>query len=132
MKAKVIVLAIVSLMIIVGMSIQIIRLIGDGYAIPSAFMIIGMLGFGFYMMTRLKKVYPEMREGIPAEDERSRNVKHRSAGIAYFISLYGWLLLFAFQRFIEKDDLLLLGLAGMGLSFFVALLLTKRQRTGTG
>lgn len=65
---------------------------------------------------------------LPFDDERTRKVKIYSAGKAYFYSLYIWIVLFVFHKFLDIDDLLLIGLFGMAGSLYVSWLLTRKQK----
>jgi hypothetical protein len=60
-------------------------------------------------------------------DELLSKNKIYSAGKAYYYSLYIWISLLAFQKFFEKDDILIIGLIGMAISLFISMLLTKRN-----
>ncbi|GAA4874907.1 hypothetical protein GCM10023310_63160 [Paenibacillus vulneris] len=62
------------------------------------------------------------------DDERTRKVKIYSAGKAYFYSLYIWIILFALHKYLEIDDLLLIGLFGMAGSLYVSWLLTRKRK----
>ncbi|WP_079911332.1 hypothetical protein [Paenibacillus sp. 32352] len=62
------------------------------------------------------------------DDERTRKVKIYSAGKAYFYSLYIWIILFALHKYLEIDDLLLIGLFGMAGSLYVSWLFTRKRK----
>lgn len=62
------------------------------------------------------------------DDERTRKVKIYSAGKAYFYSLYIWIILFAFHKYLEIDDLLMIGLFGMAGSLYVSWVLTRKRK----
>jgi hypothetical protein len=70
----------------------------------------------------------KLRKGIFEDDERTKKVKIYAAGRAYFYSLYIWIALLAFQKYLDKDDILLLGLIGMAFSLYLSLLLTKNKK----
>ncbi len=70
----------------------------------------------------------ELKQGISFDDERSKKVKIHAAGTAYFYSLYIWIALLAFQKYLNKDDILILGLIGMGLSLLISWLFTKNKK----
>ncbi|MCL6574015.1 MAG: hypothetical protein K6T88_20410 [Bacillus sp. (in: Bacteria)] len=70
----------------------------------------------------------KLKKGLFADDERSKKVKIYSAGKAYFYSLYLWIALLAFQKFFDKDDILLIGLFGMAVSLYISWLLTRNKK----
>ncbi|WP_270181438.1 hypothetical protein [Alkalihalobacillus sp. CinArs1] len=69
----------------------------------------------------------DVKAGIPHDDELSKKVKMFAAGYAYFSSLIIWLVLFAFHSYLQKDDLLMVGLAFMILSFGINWLFVRRK-----
>ncbi|MFC3212658.1 hypothetical protein [Planomicrobium okeanokoites] len=70
----------------------------------------------------------KLKRGLFADDERSKKVKIHAASRAYFYSLYFWLILFAFQRYFDNDDLLIIGLIGMALSLYISWLFTRNKK----
>ncbi|MDP4553555.1 hypothetical protein Q9251_22155 [Alkalihalobacillus macyae] len=73
------------------------------------------------------RLWKNIRGGIPHDDEFSQKMKMFAAGYSYFSSLIIWLVLFAFHKHIQQDDLLMLGLSGMIFSFGVNWLLVRRK-----
>ncbi|WLR52500.1 hypothetical protein LC040_06260 [Bacillus tianshenii] len=128
MKIKYIVLGVISLGIVIGMLLQIFNLLEDREYFSSALLLIGLFGFVGYILLLMKKLYPEFKHGLPSDDERSKKVKYYSAGRAYFFSLYIWIALLAFQKHLDSEDTLMLGILGMVVSFFVSWLITKNRK----
>ncbi|MGG1685455.1 hypothetical protein [Pseudalkalibacillus sp. NRS-1564] len=73
------------------------------------------------------RLWKNIKEGIPHDDELSQKMKMFAAGYSYFSSLIIWLALFAFHKHIQQDDLLMLGLSGMIFSFGINWLLVRRK-----
>ncbi len=69
-----------------------------------------------------------LKFGIFKDDERTKKVKIYASGKAYFYSLYIWIALLAFHKYLEKDDLLILGLFGMAISLYISWLLTRNKK----
>lgn len=69
-----------------------------------------------------------LKKGLFADDERSKKVKIYSAGRAYFYSLYIWIGLLAFHKYLDKDDILIIGLLGMAISIYISFLLTRNKK----
>lgn len=128
MKIKYIVLGIISLGIVLGMLLQIFNLLGANDYFSAALLLIGLISFVGYISMIMKKLFPEFNHGLPSDDERSKKVKYYSAGRAYFFSLYIWIALLAFQKYLDSDDTLILGILGMVLSLFVSWLITKNRK----
>lgn len=125
---KYIVLGVISLGIVLGMLLQIFNLLGANDYFSAALLLIGLISFVSYISMIMKKLFPEFKHGLPSDDERSKKVKYYSAGRAYFFSLYIWIALLAFQKYLDSDDTLILGILGMVLSLFVSWLITKNKR----
>lgn len=53
-----------------------------------------------------RKSYNDLKAGLPSGDERTQKIRMFSAGYAYFISLYIWIVLLAFHKYLDSDDLL--------------------------
>jgi len=70
----------------------------------------------------------KLKRGLFADDERSKKVKIHSAGRAYFYSLYFWIILLAFNKYFDKDDILIIGLIGMAISLYVSWLFTRNKK----
>lgn len=128
LKIKFISLGILSFIIVLGMLLQLINLLKGNNYFSAAFLLIGLLSFVGYISMILKKMFPEFKHGLPSDDERSKMVKNVSAGRAYFFSLYIWIALLAFQKYLDTDDTLILGILGMVLSLLVSWLITKSKR----
>ncbi|MDF2947267.1 MAG: hypothetical protein K0S51_1946 [Bacillales bacterium] len=128
MKIKIILLWVVLLGMVTGMVLQTLSLIKDNNVYPALFITIGMISFIILITLQIKKAYSELKQGIPFDDERSRKVKLLSSSRAYFYSLYIWIILLAFQKYIEKDDILLIGLLGMGFSLLISWLITRNKK----
>lgn len=128
MKIKYIVYGVTSLVIVLGMFLQIFNLLGANDYFSSALLLIGLISFVGYISMIMKKFFPEFKHGLPFDDERSKTVKYYSAGRAYFFSLYIWIVLLAFQKYLDSDDTLILGILGMVLSLFVSWLITKNKK----
>lgn len=128
LKIKFISLGILSFIIVLGMLLQLINLLKGNNYFSAAFLLIGLLSFVGYISMIMKKMFPEFKHGLPSDDERSKMVKNVSAGRAYFFSLYIWIALLAFQKYLDTDDTLILGILGMVLSLLVSWLITKSKR----
>lgn len=70
----------------------------------------------------------KLKKGLFADDERSKKVKIHSAGRAYFYSLYIWIVLLAFHKYLDKDDVLIIGLLGMVLSLYISYIFTRNKK----
>lgn len=128
MKIKLSILGVTSLGILIGMLYQIIFLFRIKESVSATFLCIGLVSFVGFISIILKRLLSELKLGISYEDERSKKVKFYSAGKAYFYSLYIWISLLAFQRYFNKDDILLLGLIGMLLTLFLSWIFTKNKK----
>ncbi|MBO9129525.1 hypothetical protein [Bacillus sp. 165] len=128
MKVKFILLGVLAIGVIVGMLSQVILLFQASDNAPASFLIIGIVSFAGLLFMLIRNILPELRLGLPLEDERSKKVKIYSAGRAYFYSLYIWIILFALQKYLDKDDVLILGLFGMGISLYVSWFFTRNKK----
>lgn len=128
MKIKLWVLGVTSLGVVIGMFYQIVFLFQIKESVSATFLFIGLLSFVGFVLNILKRLLSELKLGIPSEDERSKKVKFYSAGKAYFYSLYIWISLLAFQRYFNKDDILLIGLIGMLLTLLLSWIFTKNKK----
>lgn len=70
----------------------------------------------------------KLKKGLFADDERSKKVKIFAAGKAYFYSLYIWIALLAFHKYLDKDDILMIGLLGMAISLYVSWIFTRNKK----
>jgi hypothetical protein len=128
LKIKIILLGIFSLGIVGGMISQVTDLFQKHQSITAVFMMLGVVSFIAYITNILKNLYSDVKLGLPSEDERSKKIKLYSAGRAYFYSLYIWILLLIFQKHLDRDDILILGLLGMVMSLFLSWLLTRKKK----
>lgn len=128
MKIKFILLGFISISIVLGMLFQIFTLIEAIDYFSATLLLIGLISFVGYISMIMKRLFPEFKLGLPFDDERSKKVKYYSAGRAYFYSLYIWIALLAFQKYFDRDDILILGLLGMALSWLVSWFFTKNRR----
>lgn len=128
MKFKYIVLGVTSLVVVLGMFLKIFNLLDVNDYFAAALLLIGLVSFVGYISMIMRKLFPEFKHRLPSDDERSKMVKSYSAGRAYFFSLYIWIALLAFQKYLDSDDTLILGILGMVLSLFVSWLITKNKR----
>jgi len=69
-----------------------------------------------------------MKKGIPIDDERSKKTRMYAAGYSYFISIYIWMALLIFQRYLERDDILITGLLGMAISFWASWSILSKKK----
>ena len=78
---------------------------------------IGFLGC-YRFVNEYRQIYRESL-GLPAEDELSKRVHHKSGAVAFKISYYLWLLIMVlFSRVtIDTNEIFLWGLIGMSLIF---------------
>lgn len=107
----------VSLTAIVGIIYFATTLYLQGYSIVAMLLIVTTVVFIWKVSFFLGKYYRDLLLGMPIRDERTKKVRMYAAGYAYFISLYIWLILLMFHKYLEYDDTLILGLLGMGFSF---------------
>jgi peptidoglycan/LPS O-acetylase OafA/YrhL len=80
--------------------------------------IILVVGFAIFVgYKRLKST----RRGEPADDELSRKVMQRTAGLSFYISLYIWLAIMYFSDKVryETNTLIAAGILGMAVTFAV-------------
>lgn len=70
----------------------------------------------------------KLKKGLFADDERSKKVKIYAAGKAYFYSLYIWIALLALHKYLDKDDILMIGLLGMAISLYVSWIFTRNKK----
>ncbi len=75
---------------------------------------------GFAIFVGYKRVRSE-RWGEPAEDELSKKILQRTAGLSYYISLYLWLVIMYISDKVkyETDTLITAGILGMAVTFAV-------------
>ncbi|PKM86440.1 MAG: hypothetical protein CVU87_12185 [Firmicutes bacterium HGW-Firmicutes-12] len=70
-----------------------------------------------------------MKNGVPFKDERSKKIKLYAAGYSYVVSIYIWLVLLIFQKYFDRDDIILIGMLGMVISFGISLFFFSKKRT---
>jgi len=127
-KFKFIFLLITSLSMLIGtiyVSTQLFSLGNNTEAIVLILVMIVIVGI---LSVFIKKSYQDLQSGIPSDDERTKKVRMYAAGYGYFVSLYVWLVLLAFHKYLDSDDLLMFGLLGMVISFYVSWLLLNRKK----
>lgn len=127
-KTKFVFLLITCLSMVIGTVFFSANLFSNGNSTGAVVLIIGMIVIVAILSVQIRKTYYDLKAGIPSDDERTQKVRMYAAGYAYFISLYVWILLLAFHRYLDVDDLLMLGLLGMTISFYLSWLLLNRKR----
>ena len=127
-RTKFIFLLITCLSIVLGTIFFSFNLFSYGNSTGAVVLIIGMIGLVGILSVLIRKSYYDLKAGIPSDDERTKKVRMYAAGYAYFISLYIWILLLAFHRYLDTDDLFMLGLLGMVISFYLSWLLLNRKK----
>jgi len=119
------ILLVLSLSLIIGLITFAIR---SGVRHTAIWIILGILIVIAFLAILLRRKYVDIREGIPLKDERTKKVKLYAAGYAYVVSIYIWLLLLAFQKYLESDDLILIGMFGMVISFGISWLIMNNKK----
>ncbi|MEA2077046.1 MAG: hypothetical protein U9O95_03410 [Candidatus Marinimicrobia bacterium] len=68
-------------------------------------------------------------EGFPEDDELSKKIIRKSAGISFYVTLFIWLTLLFVNSFIELDSRLIFsyGFIGMSLTFVITWLIINSQ-----
>lgn len=127
-RTKFIFLLITCLSVVLGTIFFSFNLFSYGNSTGAVVLIIGMIGLVCILSVLIRKSYHDLKAGIPSDDERTKKVRMYAAGYAYFISLYIWILLLAFHRYLDTDDLFMLGLLGMVISFYLSWLLLNRKK----
>ena len=118
----------VSLSVIVGILYFATTLYLQGYSLVAAFLMLIIVALIWKLSVFLRKYYNDLKLGMPIRDERTKKVRMYAAGYAYFISLYIWLMLLMFHKYLDYDDALILGLLGMALSFSLTWYLVSRSK----
>lgn len=129
LKLKLLILGVISLGIVVGMFLQIISLFQINEQLSAMFLIIGLISFIGFILIISRNFLSDLKQGIFFDDERTKKVKLYASGRAYFYSLYIWMALLAFQKYFDKDDILILGLFGMALTLLISWLFTKNKKS---
>lgn len=127
-KFKFIFLLITSLSLLIGTIFVATQLFSLGNSTWAIVLILVMIVIICSLTLFIKRSYHNLKLGLPSDDERTKKVRMYAAGYAYFMSLYVWLLLFSFHRYLDSDDLLMFGLLGMVISFYVSWVLLNRKR----
>jgi len=127
-KKKLITLLITSLFMVIGtitFSVNLFSLDSSTMAVILIFVMLIPVGI---LSVFIRKSYYDLRAGIPSDDERTKKIRLYAAGYAYFISLYIWILLLAFNKYLDIDDLLMIGLLGMAISFYLSWVLLNGKK----
>ncbi len=120
--------SILSLAIIIGLVFLAKSLFITGFDSNSVWIFIVIaISIGFLSFI-LKGLYSDMKDGIPFKDERSKKIKLYAAGYSYVASIYVWLVLLIFQKYFDKDDLILIGMLGMVISFGISLIIISKKK----
>lgn len=127
-KGKFVFLLITYLLVVIGSVVIFANLLSLGNGIMAVVLIFVMIIPLGIFSAFIKKRYYDIKAGITSDDERTRKVRLYAAGYAYFISLYVWILLLAFHKYLDNDDLLLIGLFGMAISFFLSWVFLNRKK----
>lgn len=118
----------VSLSVVVGIMYLTITLFLQGRNAMALLLLLTMFAIVWKLSVLLTKLYGDLKRVMPISDERTKKVRLYAAGYAYFISLYIWLILFMFHKYLDYDDSLMFGLIGMALSFGLSWLFVSRRK----
>jgi len=127
-KPKFIALLMATLLIIIGTLVVTINLFSLGNRIMAGLLILVLIIVVGILSLSIRKCYYDLIAGLPSDDERTKKVRMYAAGYAYFISLYIWILLLAFHRYLDSVDLIMIGILGMVISFFSTWVLLNRKK----
>ncbi|KJS14283.1 MAG: hypothetical protein VR67_00615 [Peptococcaceae bacterium BRH_c8a] len=130
MKSKtMLVLCISALFVLVlGLSFLAIRLLESNDNILALLVIIGIVSLVIISFNVFKRLFGDIKEGFTIQDERTKKIKIYAAGYSYFASIYIWLALLVFQKYLDRDDIIITGLFGMAISFLISsAILSKRK-----
>ncbi|EGW37772.1 hypothetical protein [Desulfosporosinus sp. OT] len=127
-KIKFVTLLLVSILIVIGTIIFSMNLWLLGKSTEATILILVMIFLVGTLSVLLRKSYNDLKAGLPSGDERTYKIRMFSAGYAYFISLYIWIVLLAFHKYLDSDDLLMFGLLGMAISFGVSWLFMNNKK----
>lgn len=127
-KAMFVFLLTVSISVVAGILYFASTLYLQGNNLVATFLMLIMVVLVWKLSVFLRKYYDDLKLGMPVRDERTRKVRMYAAGYAYFISLYIWLILLIFHKYLDYDDALILGLLGMALSFSLSWYLVSRSK----
>ena len=126
-NTKFVLLLVATLVIVIGSIVFSADLFSLGNKSAAVVLMFAVIIVGGIISVFMKRCYYDIKTGIPSDDERTKKVRNYAAGYAYFISLYVWILLLAFKRYLDNDDLLMIGLFGMLLSFYISWLIFNRK-----
>ena len=127
-KVKFVFLLMSLILIVLGASILSINLWLLGKSTVPVLLILGMIFSAGILSVFIRKSYYDLKAGIPSDDERTQKIRMYAAGYAYFISLYVWIILLAFHKYLDSDDLLMIGLFGMAISFGVSWIIMNHKK----
>lgn len=127
-KTKFVILLLLALTIIFGATVLLANVFIHGKIIVAVLLIVLMIPLVGTLSVIIRKSYYDLKAGMPSDDERTIKVRMYAAGYAYFISLYVWIVLLAFHRYLESDDLLMIGLAAMAISFGASWIIVNRKK----
>jgi len=127
-KTKFLFLLIMSLLIVISTIVFSANLYSFGNSTLAIVLIFVMIAIVGILSVFIKRCYYDLKAGIPGDDERTKKVRMYAAGYSYFISLYVWILLLAFHRYLDTDDLLMIGILGMVISFYLSWVLLNRKK----
>ena len=130
MKAKFIfaVLSLLFFSVFMGLSVLSFRSFLSGNILMGLGLLIGIIMLASIFVRKAKQIYADINSGLALEDERSQRVRMDAAGHAYFASIYLWLLLLVFRNNFDVDDLIIIGLFGMAVSFAISWLIVNNKR----
>ncbi|MGA9290083.1 MAG: hypothetical protein WBV93_17270 [Anaerobacillus sp.] len=127
-KTALILVSILSASLVAGLLFQIFTVFSnDAMTTSNLILTITTMGGMLLLIPIFLRLWKNIKEDIPHDDELSQKMKLFAAGYSYFSSLIIWLVLFAFHKHIQQDDLLMLGLSGMIVSFGINWLLVRRK-----
>jgi len=114
--------------IVLGLSFLAIRLLESNDNILALLVIIGIVSLVIISFNVFKRLFGDIKEGFTIQDERTKKIKIYAAGYSYFASIYIWLALLVFQKYLDRDDIIITGLFGMAISFLISsAILSKRK-----
>lgn len=128
-KKTFILISILSLAIIIGFIFLAKSVFLAGLDSSSVWVPIGIVVSIGLLLFILKRLYLDMKNGVPFKDERSKRIKLYAAGYSYIVSIYVWLVLLIFPKHFDRDDIILIGMLGMVISFVISLFIIRKKRT---
>ena len=127
-KTKFVFLLMALILIVIGGTIFSTNLWLLGKSTEAVSLILLMIFLVVILSVFIRKTYYDLKAGLPGDDERTEKIRMYAAGYAYFVSLYVWIILLAFHKYLDSDDLLMIGLLGMAISFGVSWLLMNSKK----